>query len=92
MALTLACAAPLPGPKVLEIRNQSRIAITSLRLTPCGSDENREMLREEIDPGHRFHLPLPYDCVHLLATDSRGRVAGEQRDLEPLSDATWTLR
>ncbi len=92
LAFLLPACAGSPPPKVLEVVNRSRYAIISVQVTPCSGGEVRELLDDEIERGQSRGLTLDEECVDLVAIDYLGRIAGEQRGLVPLSDATWTLR
>ena len=89
--LVAACASPPPA-SVIEVVNHSRHSIASVVQTPCGGGDPQELLRDEIERGDSRRVSVTERCVDLMAVDSRGRIVGQQRELEVLSDATWTIR
>ncbi len=89
-----ACATRAPGDQVLQVHNRSKLSITSIQLSDCGGRLNagRELLEQAITPTSTRNIALPSTCVNLLATNSRGQIAGEQRDLRMQPGASWTIR
>jgi hypothetical protein len=78
----------------MSITNASHVEIHAVRHKPCGTRDSEliDVPIEEIEPGQTVRVYLPDECIDLVVLDEKGRVAGRQRDLRMISDATWTIR
>lgn len=90
-----ACAHPATSHALLlSISNELGRTIAEVRMKPCGDLEIAFVLVEEsrIGAGETRGIELPPTCVDVVAFDTRGRIVGEQRELNMLPGASWVLR
>jgi hypothetical protein len=89
------CAGPRPATVlVLHVSNELGRPIAEIRRKACDETEAQftPVEASRIEPGRTLGVELPPTCVDVVAVDGRGRIVGEQRELEMLPGATWVLR